>query len=414
MNHCIDEPARSTPIAATVDVVVAGGGAAGFAAAVCAARLGLDTVMVEAAAAPGGMITHVTQWLNDFDNKGGIVREFMSAIDSAGCWRRPNYNPFTTVGVIDDMLSEAGVRVLYLAQATEPILADGRVAGVIIESRQGRSAIRAKVVIDATGDGTIATRANARWELGRPEDGACQAISISQLLTNYRAGTMDVREDILAPLREQDPDFTLLYDHGGIKPLTGTANSLLLGLPHVIGVNPVDQWQLSDALVALRAQSRDICAHLRQLPGLEGLEEGPGSAVPGVRESRRIVCDYMIEEDDLDVGRKHDDGLFTCTQTLDIHKRVPEDPAIILKRVAPYHVPYRALLPLGIEGLLVTGRCLGGSHRAQASYRIIADCMASAEAAALAAREAIDNDCTPREIAVDRLVAAMADRGYER
>jgi hypothetical protein len=102
------------------------------------------------------------------------------------------------------------------------------------------------------------------------------------------------------------------------------------------------------------------------------------------------------------------------TQNIDIHRRDRIEPAIMCEKVQPYHVPYGALLPVGLENLLVVGRCIGGDHAALASYRIIADCMAMGEAAAIAARLAVRTGCSPRRVPVPALVAEMAARGYER
>jgi len=135
----IEESSRMTDIAFDVDVVVCGGGTAGIAAAVCAAREGLSVVLVERSAICGGMITHVTSWLNDFANKGGFAKAFYDHLCAEGILTKPYYNPWRVVPYFDDLIAESGVRVLYLALVVAPLVEQGRLGGVIVESKSGRT-----------------------------------------------------------------------------------------------------------------------------------------------------------------------------------------------------------------------------------------------------------------------------------
>ena len=419
MPDFISEPQREIPVSHDVDVVVAGGGTAGIAAAVCAARLGLSVVMVENSATPGGMVTQVTCWLNDFDNKGGFAREFLQGINDRGIYRKPYYNPFAVVPYFDSLIAESGVRPLYLCAAVAPLMEEeGRLGGVIVESKSGRHAVRAKVVIDCTGDGDIAARAGADFRFGRPSDGAWQSITAFHMVTNYTGGYI-AREDFAAIAQEageKDGIAKLLpYDRADVRTLPATGNVYWSGLSHVTDLSPLDCEQLSDAIIALRRQAGSIFNALSaHVPQFAGIEHGPLSPIPGVRESRRIVCDANISLEDVRAGTRHADGLFTVTQAIDIHKCHEDEPAIVVEKVQPYHVPYRALLPAGLDGIILAGRCIGGDHEAQASYRIIADCYAMGEAVAIAARMAVDSGCGPRGIAVAELVSEMSSRGYQQ
>ncbi|NLB97606.1 MAG: FAD-dependent oxidoreductase [Armatimonadetes bacterium] len=413
MGETIREPAREIPVTHEADVVVAGGGTAGVACAVCAARLGLSVIMVENTVQPGGMVTHVTQWTNDFDNKGGFAREFYEHLVENGILVRPYYNPFRVVPYLDSLLEEAGVLPLYLCRVAAPIVEDGELQGVIVESKQGRHAIRARVVVDATGDGDVAAFAGASFEFGREGDGAIQSISLTHSMQGFPRDRVHLRDELLPMLRQVDPECQLVYDNGYIRRQVDTRAGLLFGTPHVFGYNPLDAESLSAALVALRKQTVELFNLMRQTEIGAELEFGPFGGLPGVRESRRICCDARVTVDDLRAGRSRPDGLFTVTQSIDIHKRVPEDPAIIVERIQPYEIPYGALLPKGLERILVVGRCIGGDHEAQASYRIIADCFAMGEAAALAAHAAVRGGVGLREIDVPALVAEMARRGYK-
>lgn len=411
------EPSREIPVTHDVDVVVSGGGTAGVSAALCAARLGLSVVMVERTAQPGGMVTHVTTWLNDFGNKGGFAAEFRDHVVSSGICRWPYYNSYAVIPWFDQLLADAGVRPLYLASVVSPIVSDGVLGGVIVESKSGRHAVRAKMVVDTTGDGDVAARAGADFSVGRGCDGACQSASLSHLWLNYQGGTLDNEEWMAAVRSAADSagnDFRLEYDHGRLIPFSGHIPAYLNGTPHVTGYDPLDAESLSEMLVALRRQSMDYFSTMKgRAPGFDRVACGPFSGIPGVRESRRIICDDCITVDKARAGETHPDGLFKVTQAIDIHKCLPDEPPIIVEKIKPYSITLGALLPRGLDNIGVAGRCIGGDHETLASYRIIADCFAMGEALAIACREAIRNGTALRDLDAAVVAAEMANRGYK-
>lgn len=418
MPDTIREPAREIPVTHDVDVVIAGGGTAGIAAAVCAARMGLSVVMIERTAQPGGMVTHVTQWLNDFQNKGGFANEFLEHIEEAGDYRRPYYNPYAVVPLFDQMLADAGVRPLYLATVAGPIVEDSLMTGVIVESKSGRHAVRARYVIDASGDGDVAAAAGASFQVGRDSDGACQSISLSHLWLDYRGDALN-REDWLkvvsAASRKAGRGFRLEYDQGRLRPMPGGIHAHLNGTPHVTGFDPLDAEGLSDLLIALRRQATEYFHTMRRYaPGFESIACGPFSGIPGIRESRRIDCDDTVTASWARNGHRAENGLFLVSQAIDIHKCVPEEPAIVVEKIPPYHITMGAMLPQGLENIAVAGRCIGGEHESLASYRIIADCFAMGEALAIACRLGIDRDMRLRDLPASDIAAEMQSRGYEQ
>jgi len=416
MSDVVVEPMRETPVSHRVDVVVAGGGTAGVAAAVCAARMGLKVVVVERTAQAGGMVSHVTAWLNDFDTKGGFAREFLDYMTRAGLYERPYYIPYATVPWFDKALTEAGARPLFLAQVVAPIVEEGALRGVIVESKSGRRAILADAVIDATGDGDVAARAGADFEMGRPADGACQAATLSHLWIHYQGETLDTepwRAVVRQAAEAAGGGFRLVYDHGRLRRMAGGLPAHLNGTPHALGYNPLDAESLSDMLIELRRQAMEYFDLMkRHAPGFASIACGPFSGIPGVRESRRIVCDDRMTVDRARSGVKTRDGLFTVTQSIDIHLCTPQDPPIRVERVKPYHMTYRALLPKGLENIGVAGRCIGGDHECLASYRIIADCFAMGEALAIACRLAKERKLTLRQIPAGDVAGEMRSRGY--
>ena len=412
------EPQRKTPVSHEADVVVCGAGTAGIAAAVCAAREGLSVVLVERSSLPGGMITHVTSWFSDFDNKGGFVREFIEHLKREGIVQWPYYNPWLVIPYLDMLIKAHGIRVLYLADAVAPLIEEGKLRGVFVESKSGRTAILAKIIVDATGDGDIAARAGAKYEMGNRDQGAMQAISITQLLMNYTGGTIAVekmRAIITQASSKSGKSYWYPYDMWHPEKVVGTKNALFQNIPHVTGYDPTNVEELSDAIIEARGQAYELYELLKSHTDVfKTVEFGPFGAIPGVRESRRIVCDAMVTKETVLSGGRFDDGLFTVTQAIDIHRRNKSEPCIMCEDVRPYHFPYRALLPRGLDNMLVVGRCAGGDHEALASYRIIANCMAMGEAAALAAKSAVTMNCQLRDVPAADVVRAMSSRGYAR
>ncbi|MBN2712472.1 MAG: FAD-dependent oxidoreductase [Planctomycetes bacterium] len=412
----IREPEREIPVKYDVDVVVCGGGTAGVAAAVCAGRIGLSVVMVEQGFAPGGLLAYMV-WSNDFGNKGGFAREFFAhlveedIISHKDSSRSFNYNPFTLPPYLDRLLKDAYVRPLYRATVAGAILDGGKLGGVFVETKEGRIAVKARTVIDATGDGDVAARAGAKFAFGRAKDGAMQAISLGQYYMNFTSEPVEM-EIVEREVAEAAPEFTMPYVHGSWKKMVGMSSTMMNGTMHVCGYNTATAEGISDALVALRAQGEEFYKALKKTERMRNIERGPYTSLPGVRESRRITCDYMLTLEDTLKGSRFDDGIFTVAQNIDIHKCLEGEPGIVVQKITPYHIPYRSLLPQGLENLFVVGRCIGGEHEALASYRIIADCFAMGEAAAIAARQAKDADCSLRAIDVPGLVAEMKSRGY--
>lgn len=407
------EPARKIPVTHEADLVVAGGGTAGVACAVCAARAGLKVVLIEQTAQAGGMASAVTHWLAlyDFAPKGGFAREFLTYMESHGIYRKPCYNRYRLVTWFDRLLVESGVTVLFLTRAVAPVQENGRVAGLIVESKRGRHAIRAKAVVDATGDGDVAALAGAKFEYGRPQDGRIQAASLSFTVGGFRHEILNLKDELLPALRQVRPGYSLPYDAGNARAMTGAPDHWMMSVSHAF-CDPLDPESLSRGLIELRRQSEELMELLNQTPfgggKLFGMDFSP---LPGIRESRRIVCDANVADDDWAEGKFYDDGIITVCHNIDIHRCAEGEPAIIVEKVKPYQIRYGALLPRGLDGILVAGRCIGGSHKALASYRLISDCMAMGEAAALAAEQAVSRGIGLRQIDVAALRGELIARG---
>lgn len=460
----IEEPARPVSVRADVDVVVCGAGAAGAAAALAAARAGATVALVEQHGFPGGVntasgVNGVGGWQYDLDNTPlirGLPLEIMRAVARAGGGNienverlsrprpgGPDYrdgglgcywlqtNPEAVKIVLDDLLEQAGVRLFYHASAVRPISEGHRVAGVFMESKSGREALRARVVVDCTGDGDIAARAGAEFSIGRPEDGACQPMTTMYVAGNAQVSGLHYRTD--QPDPETDPlvrnryegAVRLARERGEIRlnpnDLFCAAPRLDPNLPDLRSVNftrvqrhsAIDVEELTRAEILGRRQVREAIGFMRKY--MRGCANtGLAFTFPqiGIRESRRILGDYVLTGNDVRGATRFADEIARGIYLLDIHNPAEiGKPSQLVMLDAPYSIPFRCLLPRGIENLLVAGRCISGDHIALASYRVQSHCMALGQAAGTAAALAAKQHCSPRALNTGKLRAALRESG---
>ena len=468
----ITEPARTVTVRSTVDVVVCGGGVSGCMAALAAARSGAQTLVIEGHGFLGGVLTAamvngVGGWQFDIDGApliDGIPLETITRIHLAsghddehgrafmarlarnrgapgdyrdgglGCYW-VGTNPEAAKFVYDQMMIESGVELLLHAQTVQPLVDDDRVIGVVVESKNGREAVLAQVVIDCTGDGDIAVRAGAAYDIGRPEDGACQPMTMMYTVGNAprpplwfgppeqdpephplrrNRFTGAVAEARQRGIIEQNPNdlFCAATPVDPSDPSVCTVN-----FTRVQGRLSCDADALTVAEVEGRAQVQEAIAFQQAyIPGHEQAYLINTAAHIGIRESRRIRGDYCLTGDDVLGGAHFDDAVARGIYLLDIHNPAEiAKPSALILLDQPYSIPYRCLLPVGIDGLLVAGRCISGDHIALASYRVQSHAMAIGQAAGTAAALSVQQRCSPRQLDVhllrDSLRAAGANVG---
>lgn len=416
----IREPASDIPIYATVDVVVVGGGPAGVGAALAAARAGMDTLLVERYGCLGGIWT--AGLLNpyfDGANKGGIATEIIDRLhqhagaDAVRDWHPDRFvaNVFhyeTMKYVLDRMADEAGVRPLLYTHAVGAITDAGRVHGVIIENKSGRSAVLASVVIDCTGDGDVAYHAGADYEIGRPVDGLMQPMTLQFKVRGY--SWPPKAYDVLMRYNRPEDLAEIPFTSFAAVPVPGEPESAAIMWTHMHRVDGTNADDLTRAVIEGRRQAQQA---IRMFDAARA-EFGDGQLVEtamqvGVRETRRVLGEYYLELDDLVNGRGFDDGICRVTFNVDIH--VPDGTNLEATPVKPYEIPYRCLVPRGLDQLLVAGRCISGSHEAHGSYRVTGNCVAMGQAAGLAAAEAVRNGIDVRQLDGNRVKQLMRAQG---
>ena len=412
----ICEPARETPVVAEVDVAVAGGGPAGVGAAIAAARTGAKTLLIEQYGFLGGMWTAgLVNPVFDYANKGGIARELVDTLAERNAFkmgRRHTFDPEMMKHVLDEMVLGAGAEALFHSPVAASAVEGKAVCGVIVENKSGRRAVLAKVVVDCTGDGDVAARAGAEFELGRPEDGLVQPVTTMFSLANCRFKETKRHElfEMMEKARERGAEYEVSFTGPSLIELPRDGDAVVM-MTHVRRVNPLDARSLSAAAVKGRKLALEAYEALsKYVPEFEGAALSATAPQIGVRESRRIMGEYRLDLDDILQGRRFPDGVCKVTFGIDIH-----DPAELgfkkMPSIKPYQIPYRCLVPKEIDGLLVAGRCISGSHEAHASYRVTGNCMAMGQAAGTAAALSAKDGVRPRDLEIEKLLRALTDAG---
>ncbi|NOZ28484.1 MAG: FAD-dependent oxidoreductase [Chloroflexi bacterium] len=459
MPQRITEPARELPVVEEADVVVAGGGPGGLPAAIAAARHGARVVLIERYGFLGGLATaglvapilgHTASHSTTPIVEGLLkeVTERMHALGGAPTWEEAcqewgiRFDAEAFKYVADEMVQETGVNLLLHALVTDAILEDGRIRGVIVESKSGRQAVLGRVVIDATGDADVAFRAGAPTKQGRAFDGRVQSMGsfihlggVPRLSQEERTAAVEkVRQAMEAGrFRFYNPNFAnrnTMQDDFFSPNMTRWAG------------DPTNVRDLTRAEQGIRRESWELLQFLREeVPGFEGAYLRLIAPQVGVRESRQIVGDYTLTGQDVRQGRKFDDAIARGSWWIDIHcpmghtypvhlcviecpreERCPfwaaeHDTSMLAKKdLYPpdddwYDIPYRCLVPKGVDGLLVSGRCISATHEGMAGARVMGTCMAIGQAAGTAAALAVRGDLSPREVNVEELRRMLRSDG---
>jgi hypothetical protein len=314
-----------------------------------------------------------------------------------------------------DLLDEAGVQFLFHAFASG-VLGDKQVEGAVFETKSGPIAIRAKVVIDCTGDADLAVQAGVPHEVGRA-DGLVQPMTLMFRIAQFGHAAF---EEYVRQNPKQWRGVHGLWDlvreatQAGVLKLpredilffaTPNAGEVSVNSTRVTRVNGTDVWDLSYAEWKSRQQMRQIAAFLREyVPGFEESYVVQSGVNVGVRETRRILGDYQLTAEDVLGARKFDDAIARGAYPVDIHN--PTGIGTVLKRLPPgeaYDIPLRCLMPRGADNLIVAGRCISGTHEAHSSYRVMPIVMATGHAAGICAAIAARDGTPPRAVAARRV-----------
>ncbi len=414
----VREAQRDLPVMGDVDVLVCGGGPAGIGAATAAARTGARTLLLERYGFLGGMATgglvipHFDCFLND-----GLNKEIIARLVERKAWGAPhwkiNFDPEQFKHVSEAMVLESGSDVLYHSLAVAAIMDGDRLRGAVIDTKSGRYAVLAKVVVDCTGDGDVAARAGAAFAKGRDQDGRMQPLTMM-----FRLGGLSWVQTTGTDLCEKVEQAIAAHGHHYRLPFkrpwllhTPNPDEALVQYVHVRGVDGTDVRELTRAEIDARRQVQAAVDFLRAyVPEFRNAYLIETACEIGVRETRRVLGEYVLTGDDCIEGRSFPDAIANSSFGIDIHNLDSlEQTGIKLK--GAYDIPYRCLVPRTIEQLLVAGRCISGTHEAHASYRVKGPCLATGQAAGTAAALAVRHDTTPRRLNVDALRGELMRQG---
>jgi len=402
------------------DVVVVGAGSAGASAAITAARAGAATLLVDRLAFMGGTSTAVLDTFYAFYTPGAAPRrvvgglgwEVATRLAEAGvAFERPNtygagtgvtYDAEALKVLWERMAEDSGIDLLLHAWATGVRLdEDRRVTAVRLWTKGGERWVEAGVVVDASGDADVCHFAGAEYDDARSTGG------VQSLSTLFKVANVDIARASALPKKElwalmaeaaASGDYRLPRIEGSWHrtPYEGVA---LVHMTRIPGVDPVDPESLTRAEVEGRRQVQEYARFLRdRVPGFERSAIVATSPAIGVRESRRVHGDYRLTRQDVLEGRRFADEVALCGAPIEDHHAGGDTAWSYVANGGIYGIPYRALLPAGIDGILVAGRCFSATHDAHASARSMATCMAMGQAAGTAAALAASGGTVPRAV----------------
>ncbi|MBQ8311397.1 MAG: FAD-dependent oxidoreductase [Clostridia bacterium] len=413
------------------EIAVVGGGFAGAAAAITAARQGKNVLLIEKYNCLGGAAAYdlvnpfMGNWTRDPANSKVIIElsrglfteivERLQAMGGAEYFAGITFNEEMLKYVLNKMALESGVKLLYQTYVTGVRMEGERVVSLDISNVSGAGVIEADCFIDATGDANLINMAGLPYRVGREWDGLCQPMTLCFRLGNvkvtrksdFKTRINKLYKEFQAAGKIQNPRENILVFH------TLCDSILHFNTTRVVKLNPTNAEEVTRAEIIAREQVFELYNFLR-----ENFEEFKESVLLstgmqiGARESRMIDGEYVLSQEDLLAFRKFEDSIAVCNYDIDIHSPDGSGTSHYYFPDGEYYgIPYRCLIPKGAENLLVAGRCISTTHEAQASVRIMPTCCNLGEAAGIAVSLAAENGAKMRDVDVKRLRAILAENG---
>ena len=407
------------------DLAVIGGGFAGVAAALAAARAGAKVLIVEKSNCLGGaavncLVNPFMPYWTEMDGKrvdlsAGIFKEIHDRLEHHNAMSKESFLEEELKYILNEMVAEANIDLLFHAYIFKVEKCDEHIASIVVATKSGEMHVEANYFIDATGDAQLAYLAGCPTVLGRESDHLCQPMTLC-----FRVGNVDVEKFYASRERLKIAHAQSLAAGELINPRenilvfkTPIHNVLHFNTTRVVRKNPTSPVEVTEAEVLARQQVYEIYEFMKK--HADGLEDSflmMTAAEIGVRESRMIVGDYVLTEQDCRNCVKFEDAIAACNYDIDIHNPEGTGTSHYYFPTGEYYtIPYRSLIPKSAENLLVAGRCISSDHGAQASYRIMPVVCCIGEAAGSAVGLAVKQNCTVREIDVKELQNELKRNG---
>ncbi len=408
------------------DVIVTGGGFAGCAAAIAAARGGARVLLIERSGCPGGAAANclVNPYMDShtvIDGKRvelsrGIFAEINARLEAADAKRGGTFSEEVLKIVLSELLSGCGVEVLYHALLIGAACRDGRVESVTVAVKSGQLTLLADYFIDATGDADLTHFAGFPYRLGRESDGLCQPMTLCFRLSgvNRAALTPEARQQMQTLYRKFSAEGRLSNPREDILLFYTLSDDIIhFNTTRVVRLNPTDPFDLSRAETEARRQVWEMYTFLKEnVSAFAGSRLLMTAADIGVRESRMIDGLYRLTGEDLRACKRFDDGIAFGNYDIDIHNPTGAGTSHYYFKPGEYYaIPYRSLVPRTSVNMLVAGRCISVDHEAQASVRIMPIVCCIGEAAGTAAALAVARGCGVAEVDAGVLRQTLRQNG---
>lgn len=422
------------------DVIVAGGGPAGIGAALAAALNGAKTLMLEGRSFFGG-VAATSLWMPmnrlmiNGKSRGGVHEMLVRKLESYGklacregkvTWTDGDglhIHPDYLKRAVFELLEENGCKYRLYSPVVGAVVEDQVLKKAVVFSKEGNIEYEAKVFIDCTGDGDLSAYAGAITSVGREEDGALMPVTLGFSMANVDTvklfqwyNSENYGPEIKKILEQAEKDGFKVsnwysFDNTTVPGIVSVNNGGLKDIGRIDVLNPYDATLAERTGIDIAIDFVEIAKRFK-LPGLENCYLDRTGAAVGVRETRRVICDYVLTMEDAMEGTEFEDVIARRYGAVDL-AGLKEDEDYSMKMKSGYGYPYRALLPKGLNGLLVAGRCGSYTHLALAAGKSMGNMMAIGQAAGVAGAIASRKNITPREVNAAEIQEILQKSGVE-